>query len=65
MKTKRYITFYKISYKRMVPHVKEYGFMCTRSWWECFKIGLRHIRKSQATFFIIEKVVPKKKLHSH
>lgn len=57
-RTKRYITFYKISYKHMIPYIKEYGMMCTRSWWQCFKLGIRHIRQGKASFFIIEKVNP-------
>ena len=62
-KQKRYITFYKLKYRYMIPYVREYGMMCTRSWWKCFKMGLRHIRKGRATFFVIEKVKPKETLH--
>ena len=53
---KRYITFYKIKYSHLVPYFKEYGLMCTRSYWECFKLGLRHIKQGTATFFTIEKI---------
>lgn len=54
-KKKRYITFFKVTYKHCLPSISEYGMMCTRSWWQCFKIGCRHIRNGYATFFIIEK----------
>lgn len=57
---KRYINFYKFHYNNLMPYVEEYGFMCTRTYWECLKIGFRHIRKGKATFFIIEKAKPKK-----
>ena len=56
MRKKRYITFYKISYRHLVPTLDEYGMMCTRSWWQCFKIGLRHMKQGSATFFTIEKI---------
>lgn len=55
-KRKRYITFFKITYRHLIPTVDEYGMMCTRTWWQCFKIGLRHIKEGSASFFIIEKV---------
>lgn len=57
---KRYISFYKVHYNHLVPHIEEYGLMCTRSWWKCFKLGLRHIRQGKATLFMIEKNRPKK-----
>lgn len=57
---KRYIAFYKIKYNKFIPYLDEYGMMCTRTWWGCFKFGLRHIRQGKATFFIIEKNRPKK-----
>lgn len=54
MKTrKRLITFYKIEHDKFIPHLEKYGMMCTRTWWSCFKLGLRHIRQGKATFFII------------
>lgn len=59
---KRYITFYKIQYKHFMPYIYEYGFMCTRTWWECFKLGLRHIKQGKANFFTVEKAKPKKSL---
>lgn len=62
---KRYITFYKIKYAHLVPYIKEYGMMCTRSWWKCIKLGLRHIRQGKATFFVIEKVKPKNNSYFH
>lgn len=58
---KRYIAFYKLKCRYGIPHVDEYGFMCTRTWWQCFKLGLRHIRKGNATFFMIENHRPKKR----
>lgn len=56
---KRYITFYKITFTHSIPHIKEYGMMCSRSWRQCFKLGIRHIRQGKASLFIIEKVKPK------
>ena len=57
---KRYIVFYKIRYNRFIPYLHEYGMMCTRTWWSCFKLGFKHVRQGKATFFIIEKDRPKK-----
>ena len=57
---RRYITFYKIEFKYMIPYVKSYGLMCTRSYWKCMKMGIRHIRQGKASLFFIEKVKPKK-----
>lgn len=52
-KGKRYITFYKISPK----HTKKtYGMMCTRTWWQCFKLGIKHIRQGRAIFFKIRAI---------
>lgn len=63
-KQKRYISFYKLYYHHGIPYVYEYGMMCTRSWWQCLKIGAKHLRKGKATFFTIEKVKPKDNLFS-
>lgn len=49
-KVKRYITFYKFQL-HPTPHIKTYGLMCTRTRWQCFKLGLKHIRQGKATFF--------------
>ena len=54
MRPRRYITFYKIEWFPL-PHIKSYGLMATRSWWQSLKYGLKHIKKGSATFFIIEK----------
>lgn len=59
MKQKRYITFYRLYWINGVPYAHEYGLMCTRSWWKCFKLGFRHIRQRKAHFFTIEKCYPK------
>lgn len=61
---KKYITFYKLHYSHLVPYVHEYGMMCTRTWWQCFKLGWRHIKQGKANFFVIEKAKPKKNSHS-
>ena len=45
---------------RFIPYLHEYGMMCTRTWWSCFKLGFKHVRQGKATFFIIEKDRPKK-----
>ena len=63
-KQKRYISFYKLYYRHGIPYIYEYGMMCTRSWWQCFKMGAKHLRKGKATFFTIEKVKPKDNLFS-
>lgn len=60
---KRYITLYKIKYNHLIPYINEYGLMCTRSWWQCFKLGMRHIKQGKASFFTIEKVKPNKGSH--
>ncbi len=62
---KRYISFYKIHYDHFIPYLHEYGLMCTRTWWECIKLGFRHIKQGKATFFILEKNRPKKSSSSH
>lgn len=58
---KRYITFCRIRYKNLVPYLQEYGMMCTRTYWECFKLGLRHIKNGTAIFFTIKKIKSPKK----
>lgn len=60
---KRYITFYVFNNRHILPSIHQYGFMCTRSWLKCLKLGIRHICKDQAFFFTIEKVKPKGYLH--
>lgn len=63
MKTKkRYIAFYKLKCYYGMPHLDKYGLMCTRTWWQCFKLGIRHIRQGKATFFVIMGNRPKKRL---
>ena len=57
---KRYIAFYKIKYNHCIPYLDEYGMMCTRTWWSCFKMGLKYIKQGKATFFMIENNRPKK-----
>nr|DAT77948.1 MAG TPA: hypothetical protein [Caudoviricetes sp.] len=64
-RTKRYITFYKLHYISFLPYVHEYGMMCTRSWFQCLKLGFRHILQHKATFFTIEKVKPKHTSYFH
>lgn len=61
MKQKRYITFYKLYWLDRRLYAHEYGLMCTRSWWQCFKLGLRHIRYRKAHLFTIEKSYLKNK----
>lgn len=63
IRQKRYITFYTLHKRHIIPSVYQYGLMCNRSWQKCLKLGLRHIVKSQAFFFTIEKVKPKKTSH--
>lgn len=58
-KQKRYITFYKLDKSHRFPCISTYGMMCTRNWWDCFKMGMKHIRKGKAYFFTIKKIVPK------
>lgn len=53
---KRYISFYKLKYRHCIPYISTYGLMCTRNYIQCLKLGLKHIRKGNATFFIIEKI---------
>jgi hypothetical protein len=53
-KIKRYITFYKICLLP-VPHICRYGMMCNRSRWQAFKMGLKHIKKGNAHFFVFWK----------
>lgn len=65
MRQKRYITFYTLHKRHILPSVYQYGLMCTRSWWKCLKFGLRHVVEGQAIFFTIEKVKPKKTSHFH
>lgn len=60
-----YITFYKLHYISFLPYVHEYGMMCTRSWFQCLKLGFRHILQHKATFFTIEKVKPKHTSYFH
>lgn len=60
IRQKRYITFYTLHKRHILPFIYQYGLICTRSWRKCFKLGLRHIVKGQAFFFTIEKVKPKK-----
>lgn len=60
VRQKRYITFYTLHKRHIIPSVYQYGLMCTGSWWKCLKFGLRHIVEDQAFFFTIEKVKPKK-----
>lgn len=60
IRQKRYITFYTLHKRHILPSIYQYGLICTRSWRKCFKLGLRHIVKGQAFFFTIEKVKPKK-----
>lgn len=60
---KRYITFYVLNNRHILPSVHQYGFMCTGNWLKCLKPGIRHICKGQAFFFTIEKVKPKGYLH--
>lgn len=62
---KRYMTFYQFYTLRHVPYITTYGFMCTRSWWKCLKLGIRHIRKGKAFFFTIEKAKPKQPHYFH
>lgn len=57
---KRYIKFYKIDYKHNHLQLGSYGLMCTRSWWKCFKLGIKHIKQGSCYFFIIQKNRPKK-----
>lgn len=61
---KRYMTFYQLKAKRSMPYISTYGLMCTRSWWKCFKLGMKHIAKGKAYFFTIQKAKPKKSLCS-
>lgn len=56
---KRYITFYRIKTKYCIPYPDTYGMCCTRTWWQCFKIGLRHLQQGSALFFTVEKASPK------
>lgn len=56
---KRLMIFYTIGCKYKVLYPKKYAMVCTRSWWGCFKLGMRHIRKGRAFFFTIRKK-PKK-----
>lgn len=65
VRQKRYITFYTLHKRHIIPSVYQYGLMCNRSWQKCLKLGLRHIVKGQAFFFTIEKVKPKKTSHFH
>lgn len=65
IRQKRYITFYTLHKRHIIPSVYQYGLMCNRSWQKCLKLGLRHIVKGQAFFFTIEKVKPKKTSHFH
>ena len=62
---RRYIMFYKLHWIHLMPYVSEYGLMCSRSWWQCFKLGMRHMAKGKASFFIIEKREPKKSKRHH
>lgn len=63
VRQKRYITFYTLHKRHIIPSIYQYGLMCTRSWGKCLKLGLRHIVHGQALFFTIEKVKPKKISH--
>ncbi len=65
IRQKRYITFYTLHKRHILPSIYQYGLMCNRSWQKCLKLGLRHIVKGQAFFFTIEKVKPKKTSHFH
>ena len=53
-RTNSNITFYKIEWFPL-PHIRSYGLMATRSWWQSLKFGFKHIRKGSATFFITKK----------
>ena len=64
-KLQRFITFYNVERKGNHLYIKRYGLMCTRGWWKCFKMGMRHIKNSQAILFTIGKSVPKKPQHRH
>ena len=56
--------FFGLDPIHLYPYEK-YTMMCTRSWWECFKLGMRHVWKGNAIFFTISKRRPKKSSHSH
>lgn len=64
-KKQRYIAFYNITWKDNHLYGEKYGLMCTRSWWQCFKIGLRHIKNKKAFFFMIGKAEYKRNKHKH
>ena len=61
----RYITFYGIGRKNNHLCLEKYGLMCTRGWFECFKIGFRHIKNKKAFFFMIGKAEYKNNKHKH
>lgn len=60
VRQKRYITFYTLMWRYHIPYIKTYGLACTRSWYKCLKLGIKHIKKGSAMFFTIEKCRPKK-----
>ncbi len=65
MKNKRYVRFFGFGASNTIHIGEKYGLKCTRSWWGCLKLGIRHILKGNAIFFVILKNKPKKSSHSH
>lgn len=63
MRQRHYITFYRLRWRYAIPFFEDYGLMCTRSWWGCFKFGLKHICQRSALFFRIENATSNQTSH--